>query len=138
MSVRDLTNQLEVEVALVAAITSDTTTFTTAIDVSNFNPGFMFSMLGFSFSDGTYVLTLQESPEGSIFTDIPTDKLIDPGGVGSITVDNQAVTNDLLGRIGAFSTDQFVRGKIVSTATTSGASVLVIVTKMPALVPVVT
>lgn len=131
MAIRDITNDLEVEVVHLAAITTNTTTLTDSVDMAHFDSGYMFTLASYTYTDGTYVLTLQDSPDDSVWTDVPAAGLIDPAGAGSLTLSAVNAPGDLLGRIGAFSTDRYLRAKIVSTATTSGAFVTINATKMP-------
>lgn len=135
MAIRDIANDLEVELLMSAVITTDTTTFSPSTDVAHFDAGFVVSPATFVYADGTYVVTLQDSPDDSVWTDVPTAKLIDPGGAGSITISAQTSAGDLLGRLGAFSTNQFIRLKVVSTSTTSGSDIIAVIVKAPEQTP---
>ena len=135
MAILDITNELEVEVVFTTTISSDTDTFTPSVDMARFDPGYVFTIASYDYTDGTYVLTLQDSPDDSVWTDIPAEKLIDPAGAGSLTISAATVAADLLGRIGAFSTNQFVRAKIVSTSTSTGAVITINAIKSPEQTP---
>lgn len=130
MSVLDITNNIQVEVAFNALISANGTNFTSSVNMIDFNNGFMFTLYSTAHSDGTYELILQDSPDDSVWTDIPAEKLNDPGGLGSITLVSTTSPGDLMPSIGAFSSNKFVRGKIISTLVTSGANMEVIVSKM--------
>ena len=131
MAILDLAHELEVEVVFATAIASDTDTFTPSVDMAHFDSGYLFTAAAYDYTDGTYVLTLQDSPDDSVWTDVPAEKLDDPAGAGSLTLSAATVAADLLGRIGAFSTDRYLRAKIVSTVTTTGATVIVNAIKKP-------
>ncbi len=131
MAVLDITNELEVEVVSTAVISTNTTTVTSGIDMANFDPGYVFVPAAYSYTDGNYVMTLEDSPDDVTYTPIPTDKLLDPAGAGSITLSAASVATNLLGRIGAFSTDRYVRASIVSTGVTSGAALTILAVKSP-------
>lgn len=135
MAIFDLTSNLEVEVILRQFISSNETNFSSSIDVSDFDGGFYLTSTAFEYVDGTFVVTLQDSPDDSVWTDIDAEKLIDPSGLGSFTLNSITSSGDLLQRIGAFSVDKFVRTKVVSTGVTIGAVVMIIATKMPEQVP---
>lgn len=125
MSTRDIASDLNVVVAHSAVIDTDTDTFSNDVNIADYDDGFMFFMAIPAWTDGTYVLTLQDSPDNSVWTDVPAEKLIDPAGNGSITLSAATSADDVLERIGAFSVNKHMRAKIVSTVTTDGATVTV-------------
>lgn len=135
MSIFDLADELEIEVAETNLFNSNSTFFTEVIDTSDFDGGYMFTMSSENYADGTFILTLQDSPDNSVWTDVPAEKLNDPGGVGSITVSSLSGPGTLLGRIGAFSTNRYVRGKFVSSSVTTGADITILVYKVPEQTP---
>lgn len=122
MSTRDIASDLGVTIAMVATITTDTVTNGSAIDTAHFDSGVMFFIDASAWTDGTYALSLEDSPDNSVWTAVPAAKLILPGGAVSISAATSA--GDDLGRIGAFSTNQYVRIVVTSTGTTSGATIV--------------
>jgi len=135
MSIKDLTNNIEIRLAFNELITTNTTTFSTGIDISDFDGGFSFIGFGQAHMDGTYTVTLQDSPDNSVWTDIPSEKLNDPSGTGEIVIDSTQVFFDGLSRLGAFSTDAFVRAKIVSTGVSTGSDTTLYLLRVPEIMP---
>ncbi len=121
MSVRDIASDLGVQVAMHANISTDTATNGFAIDTAHFDSGIMFFFDISLYSAGTFVLSLEDSPDNSVWTAVPVAKLILPDGAVSLTAEPSA--GDELGRIGAFSTDRYVR--IVVTSTLSAVATVV-------------
>ena len=134
MAVQDIASDLQETVALTAVISSDTTTTGAVIDTADFELGLMFSLGVDAFTDGTYTLLLEEdaligfaSP-----TVISGDKLI-----GTLPAASAAsAQGSILGKVGVISNERFVRASIVSTGTTSGATVNVIATEKAETMPV--
>lgn len=136
MATRDIASDLSPWLALKATISSDTTTAGTAFDMSNYDPGYMFFIKATAYTDGTYTLNLQDSPDNSVWTAVATVKLILPEDGSAPALTEVTAAGDQLQRIGAFSTNRYVRASVVSTSTTSGASIEVYMAKKGELKPV--
>lgn len=114
MSTRDIASDLGVRLAFGAVINTDTDTFGVAIDTADFDDGIMFFINVPVWTAGDATFTLQESDtSGGTYTDVPAAKLITPDGVVAYT--GSPAPGDVLGRIGSFSTKQFLRIKVTST-----------------------
>lgn len=136
MATRDNTSNNEVEIAFSASITTDTTTNSLGIDMSDFDGGIMYTATATGYTDGTYVITFEESVDNSAWTDVPVEKLIDPVGNGNITLAAAESAGDLMARMGLFSTKRYLRMKIISTSVTTGAFISAYVVKKAENVPV--
>lgn len=123
MSNFDLANDLKVILLDSNTITTDGTGFSSSFDIANFDPGFFVTAIApaANYTDGTYTITLQDSPDDSVFTDVSAAKLNDPQGTGSIILSAGSADGVNQQRLGAFSVNQFIRVKIVATSVTSGA-----------------
>ena len=122
MSVRDIASDMIPQEIFAAIISSDTTTNGFTIDTANFDGGIMLFLLMTEYTDGDYQIVLQDSPDDSVWTNIPTNKLILPDG--AITLSAIAAAGDEIKRLGAFSTERYVRMTVVSTSTTTGAEMV--------------
>lgn len=124
MAIHDIRSLLKVELVDVNAISSDTTTVTNGFDNTHYEMGFFFTFEVSAFTDGSYSITLEESNDdgaGDAYAAIPAAALLGPSPV----VLDTAVTADgaSISRLGAFSNKAFIRASIVSTGTTSGATI---------------
>lgn len=118
MATRDIASSLGVQLAMLAAISSDTDTLGTAIDTAHFDDGVMFFINLPVYSAGDATFTLQESDaSGGTYTDVAAAKLITPDGAVAYTA--QPSAGDFLGRIGCFSTKQFIKVKVTSSNSAS-------------------
>lgn len=113
--VRDIASDLGVQVAMHAIIATDTATNGYAVDTAHYDSGVMFFIDISLYALGTVALSLEDSPTNSVWTAVPAAKLILPDGAVSYTAATSA--GDELKRIGAFSTDRYVR--VVATSTAS-------------------
>lgn len=129
MATLDITTNIQPQLAQFAIITTNDTFFSSSIDMANFDNGVMYIAYSTVYTDGTYVLTLQESEDDSIWTDVPVAKLNDPVGNGNITISAAISDLDLITKLGAFSTKRYIRVKMISSGVTTGASINVIVNK---------
>lgn len=127
MSARDNTSDQIPQQAMNADITTNTTTNGTSIDTAHFDSGYMFFLDAPVYTDGTYVLSLEDSPAGSTWTAVPSNKLIQVDTAVEITAATSP--GDALKRLGAFSTDRYVRAVITSTGVTTGARIAVYAVK---------
>lgn len=107
-----------------AAISTDTDTTTASFDNSDFGNGFFLATTVSAYTDGTYVVTLEDSPDDSVWTAIAADKLIGPAAGISLAAATSAANGEI-STIGAFSNEKFVRATIASTSTTTGATLQV-------------
>lgn len=127
MAVKDIVTKLQENVALTAAVTSNTTTVGAILDTADFELGLMFTLYVADFTDGTYTLLLEESDDSGMAgaVTIPTDKLI-----GLLPAASAAsASGSILGKVGVFSNLRFVRASVVSTGVTTGALATVISTQ---------
>lgn len=116
--VKDIVSQLISFVQAVIAIATDTTTFSNSFDTANFEEGIMFLINCSAYTDGSYQILVQESPDDSVWTNVIDEKYItDP-----LTIAAAQVATDAVPKVGVFSTKRYLRLAIVSTGTTSGAS----------------
>lgn len=120
MATKDNKSQQKVNLLHNAVIATDTATNTSSIDTADYDMGVMLSMSVTAFTDGTYVLSLEDSPDNSAWTAVASEKLIgDAPSVAALT----SASAGLIATLGAISTNQYVRGVITSTGTTNGATV---------------
>lgn len=122
MPIRDNRSDQVVNLLHNATIATDTDTNSTSIDTADFDFGVFFTVAATAYTDGTYAISLEDSPDNSVFTAVSSDKLI--GSITALAAATSASGGDM-GRLGCFSTEQFVRVVITSTSTTSGADILV-------------
>jgi hypothetical protein len=119
---RDIASDLTPVVALSATVSTDTDTNGAGIDTSHYDSGVMFYLDVYPYVAGTFAVKLQDSPDNSVWTDVPTDKLILPtGSLPSISA--QIAELDEIPSVGAFSTQKWVRMVVTSTSA-SGSNIL--------------
>ncbi|MCK5017307.1 MAG: hypothetical protein KAS32_09555 [Candidatus Peribacteraceae bacterium] len=135
MATRDIASDLGVQVAFNAAIASDTVTNGTALDTAHYDSGYMFFIDASVYSSGDFTLTLEDSPTGSGWTAVPAEKLIKPEG--DVVIDAATSPADYLKRIGAFSTERYLRA-VVTSANSANGTIVGYAVKMGELKPVVT
>ena len=138
----DLHTELDSALALsTQAITSDTTTNTAIIDTADQDLGVSFFMNASAYTDGTYKLVLQEGDAANLSdaATVPSEKLITVTGLDAVATGVTAVTadGDKMFKVGVFSTKRYVRAQVVSTVTTSGATISVVALVSPELVAAV-
>jgi len=129
MSNRDLTSDLTSKLALLATISTNTTTNGSAIDTAQFVQGVNFVVACTAFSAGSFAINIQESDTTTSgdFTDVAAAQLID--SEPTITAVNAA--GDTLEKVGVFGTKRYVRAQIVSTGA-SGSNTFAIVAQQVA------
>ena len=120
MAISDNKSEQKVNLLHNAVIATDTTTNTSSINTADFDMGVMLSMSVTAFTDGTYVLSLEDSPDNSTFTAVASIKLIGTAPTVSALTSASA---GLIATLGVISTEKWIRGVITSTGTTSGATV---------------
>lgn len=120
MATRDGFSNKQVSSAFdTADISSDTTTAGNIIDTADFDMGVAFFTNITAFTDGVYTLLFEEGDASNLSdaTTVPAEKII------GTTVSLTAATSGNFAGNGLFSTKRFVRLSIVSTGTTSGATI---------------
>jgi hypothetical protein len=119
---RDIVSDLTAVVALSATVSTDTVTNGVSIDIANFDSGVLFYLDVFPHVAGTFAVKLQDSPDNSVWTDIPADKLILP--TGSLpSISGEILELGVIPSAGAFSNEKWIRMIVTSTGT-SGSNVL--------------
>lgn len=125
--INDLQFYTQTEQVFNAAIATNTTTYSAAIDTAEIL-ACMFTFAATAYTDGTYAFTVEEADDVAFTVNVneilPADDKwqgAKPGATPELT----AVTadGDILNKIGVFSTRRYIRLKIVSTATTTGATI---------------
>lgn len=138
MSIKDIRSNLKQNVALTIALSSDTTTVGAAIDTADFELGLMFTPYVNNYTDGTYTFVLQESVDSAFTVPVAivdgSDKLI--GTLAALVKTSADASASQLDTIGVISNLQFVRMNVVSTSTSTGADVAVLVTQKGEVLPV--
>lgn len=127
MAVRDQVTKFDGFQGNYDVITTDTTTVGATFDTADHELGFSVLLSAPAWTDGTYTLLLEESDDAGMAgaVTIPTEKLIGAfPAVSAATVDGAA-----LGKVGVFSNLRYIRVSIVSTGTTSGATIRTTVIK---------
>lgn len=136
MPVKDNRSNFEPILIQTDIITTDTTTDGSSFDTSDFENGVTFVFLATAYTDGTYTPVLEESATGAFAGEenvIADANLI---GTEAGAVISAAITEGtVLSSIGLFSTKKFVRPTIISTSTSTGATISTIIVAAPELVP---
>lgn len=113
---RDLFNRSAVSTAFTTAvISSDTTTAGPGINVSD-KSSLLFTFHAGVYTDGTYTPNIQDSDDNSTFADIDDDHLIGTEAAAALTTNG-------VSSIGAHTFKKWVRARIVSASTTTGATI---------------
>lgn len=133
MAVQDIRSNLKQSLGIYGAIASNTTTVGAIFDTADYELGLMFGMAATAYTDGTYDLLIEESDDAGMAgaTTVMGDQLI--GSLPSVTA---AVSNgDDLATVGVISNKRYIRVSVVSTGTTTGATLLVIATQKAEVMP---
>ena len=127
MAVRDQVTLMNGYQGLYATIVSDTTTVGAIFDTADFELGFSVFLSAPAWTDGTYTLLLEESDDAGMAgaVTIPDAKII--GAFPAVSA--ETVNGVSLGKVGIFSNLRYIRVSIVSTLTSSGATILATVIK---------
>ena len=136
MAVNDIRSNVETQLAQLDIITTNTTTDGASIDTSDFDGGLMFEIMSPLYTDGTYTLLLEESTTGDFSgeeTAIADANLI--GTEAGAALSAVTAEGGVLNSIGVFGNEKFVRSTIVSAGTSSGATLVVLVTQVPEIKP---
>jgi hypothetical protein len=135
MPVRDLKNNVALDLNLYHEFTSSSTHTGAVLDTADYDSGIMFGFALPAWADGTYTPSFDESDTGtSGWTAIPAEQLI--GTIADVTLDAQTAEGDVMPTIGILSTKRYIRANVVASGVTSGATSLAVVAKMPELKPV--
>ena len=121
MAVKEIQSTVKLVNAAYEAITTDTTTETTGIDTADYDLGVSFAFRAATYSDGTYVISFEESDDNAAWTAVPSDYII---GDASNSISAVSVVNDEDATFGIISAKRYLRASIVSTGTTSGAVII--------------
>ena len=126
MAVRDNVTLNNILLNLAAAVTTDTTTAGAIVDTADQERGVSFYLSASAYTDGTYKLILEEGNDSGLSdaTVVPVEKLILVDGLDAVNDGVTAVTaaNGKYVKVGIFSNKRYVRPSVVSTVTTSGAT----------------
>jgi hypothetical protein len=117
MSTRDLAHNLVPQHVASFAIDDNVTFHSTSIDTSDYDGGYMFYCHLWRRITGTFTVQLEESPNNSDWTTIPSEKRITPDG----TTVYGAVGSGKVRRMGAFSHQKWVRAAITGDGVTPGS-----------------
>lgn len=121
MAIQDIASDLKPVVESIAIISADGTTNGNAVDTAGYECGIMFTAQCVNYTDGTYVVTLQESSDNVTFTNVPDEKII-----GSIAaIEALSAEGETLGKLGVFSNKRYVRSVITASDVTTGGAVAI-------------
>lgn len=115
-------------------IATDTTTAGAIIDTANYDMGITFALLTTAYTDGTYTLKIEHGDDSGLSdaADVDSAMLV----YGTLPADSAGSTEgDAMAREGVHSTKRYIRASIVSTSTTTGATVQVIAIVGPEVLP---
>ena len=112
-SKRDLYNNVQAAEAFGAAVSSDTTTSGPAVDMRGFRSA-MFVLHAVLYTDGTYTPNLQDSDDGSTWADVAGTYLA--GSEAAVDADGA------VSKVGYVGKKRYARLQVVSTSTSSGAT----------------
>lgn len=145
MSIRDIKNNLVARAAMIAAITSDTTTEGAIIDTADLDNGIMFGMSVSNYTDGDYTMQIFESDDDAMAgatvlaneSDIGVNDITGGVYLGDTPVAQSAATAEgaEIPTVGAISNKRYLQARVVSASVTTGADVTVTATEAPELVP---
>lgn len=112
-----------------AAISTDTTTNTPIIDLADYSQGGTFLLSCSAYTDGTYKLVIEHGDDSGLSDaiDLSSDQLVELESLKAVTDGVSALTaaGGKMAKVGVISTKAYGRAKIVSTGTTSGATIQV-------------
>jgi len=119
MPINDIRNDIAVFYGTSEAITTDTTTTVGDFDLQEYGTGFAVALGASAYTDGTYTLAFLDSDDDVTYTAVAAADL-----VGSYVAVSAATTQlaqmSATGYVGA---KRYLRVTIVSTSTSSGATV---------------
>lgn len=113
----DIASDLNVTNALnTAAITSNTTTSGTGVDLKGYQ-AVMFVIKSGTLTDGAYAINVQESDDNSTYTDATAADIVGTEPSFALTDDNTAK------KVGYVGDKRYARIQVVSTSVTSGGTI---------------
>tara|TARA_R110000782_G_scaffold21088_2_gene56842 strand:+ start:433 stop:861 length:429 start_codon:yes stop_codon:yes gene_type:complete len=126
MPSRDITTSTKKEIAVnVQAIATDTTTVGNIIDTSDIG-GINFTLFSGAYTDGSYVILLEESDNSDLSSSnvVADGDMLGQDAASSTSPELQTVIGaaNLNKKIGYVGIKRYVRPSIVSTSTTTGAT----------------
>lgn len=128
MPVKEHVTKQEVRLALEAEITTDTTTVGAIFDSADYDNGLYFALGVTTYTDGTYTLKIEDGDNVALSdaADVATAQLVygTLPALSAVVADGAAFPRE-----GVHSTKRYIRASVVSTATTSGAFVIVLCIK---------
>lgn len=128
MAVKEMVTHGNLQVVRVpASIATNTTTNTTIVDTADADYGVTFFIEATAYTDGTYKLTFQEGDQSDLSdaTTVGSEKIVTVSGTDAVATGVTAATaaGDNLFKAGIHSTKRYVRAQVVSTGTTTGATI---------------
>jgi len=112
----EITSGIRYSHSINQAIAANSTVNGASIDTANFGLGVTAVLDVTGYTDGSYLMSLEDSADDSSFAAIDSSKLI--GSITALTANSSGV----LKKIGAFGTRRYVRAVIVASAVTTGAT----------------
>jgi len=131
MAVKDLQSNLENVFAMDAAIAGNGTVYSNAVDMAHYDLGYMFTLLCDAYTDGTHTVTLQDADDAAFTVNVQdidnqSLKWLGPDQVAAeIGIEITAINalDDVLPKVGAFSTNRYLRLKVETTGAATGANI---------------
>lgn len=134
MPIKETATHMDVLLAMEADISTDTTTTGAIIDTANYDGGLFFAFCATAYTDGTYTLKIEEGDAANLSDAAVVDssKLV----YGTLPA-KSAITADgaKMSKEGVHSTKRYVRASIVSTSTSTGATIAMVAIGMPEVLP---
>ncbi len=128
MPVQEQATHQVVSLALEATITTDTTTEGAIFDTAHFDLGIYFAIASTAWTDGTYTLKIEDGDDSALSDAavVATGQLVYGSlpAVAAVLADGADYAKE-----GVIGTKRYVRASIVSTDTTSGATLSLICIK---------
>jgi len=131
----EATNQKVIDALTSQAISTDTTTTGAIIDTADYDNGVYFAIGCSAWTDGAYALKIEDGDNAALSDAavIPDAQLVYPAmpSLGAAIAEGSPFEKQ-----GIFGNKRYVRASIVSTGTSSGATLQVVAVVNPELVPV--
>jgi hypothetical protein len=119
------TKQVAINALEPQAISSDTTTTGAIIDTKDYDGGLYFAMFAYAYTDGTYTMKIEHGDDSGLSDAADVDSaMLVYGTLPALTA--ALAEGGVLAKEGVHSTKRYVRVSIVSTSTTTGASLAVV------------
>ena len=128
MPTRETVTHSELILAHNSSISTNTTTNGAIIDTKDADGGVSFYLGAAAYTDGTFKLVIKEGDDSGLSdaTTVGSTKLVEAStATGAVTTGISAITADLdaFSKVAVHSTKRFLRPQIVSTGTSSGATI---------------